>query len=62
MKAEGARCESEQKKMQKAVVARKETGTAEHGKTSDIGYFLFTEEGDEGRALMGGGGGNMRGL
>lgn len=53
MKAEGARCESEQK-MQKAVVARKETGTAEHGKASDMGYFLFTEEGDGGRALMGG--------
>lgn len=41
------------KKMQKAVVTRKETGTAEHGKTSDMGYFLFTE-GDGGRALMGG--------
>lgn len=49
------------KKMQKAVVARKETGTAEHGKASDMGYFLFTEEGDGGRALMGGRG-DMRGL
>lgn len=35
--------------MQKAVVAGKETGTAECGKTSDMGYFLFTEEGDGGR-------------
>lgn len=40
MKAEGVQLQSEQK-CRKVLLVAKETGTAVHGKTSDMGYFLF---------------------
>lgn len=32
------------KNSKRAVVGAKETGTAEHGMTSDMGYFLFLQK------------------
>lgn len=40
MKAEGVQLQSEQK-CRKVLLVAKETGTAVHGKTSDMGYFFF---------------------